>query len=163
MPSPAPPPAPPPPPTEPGFPGDEASPAEILAHAHAYREAARLLTPAKGASRAIRAPQRLVAIHAVELYLNAYLRAAGHMPKDVRTQGHNLARRADLAHAAGLVLRRRTAAHLAAMTENRDYLAARYAPARPPACLSYNRLDATLKELAEKVAGRLGAPENPGS
>ncbi|MFO1014512.1 MAG: hypothetical protein U1E50_12195 [Caulobacteraceae bacterium] len=73
-----------------------------------------------------------MAIHALELYFNAYLRAAGHAAKDVRAQGHDLARRVELAQAAGLTLRRRTADHLVAMTRNRDYLAARYDLTGPP-------------------------------
>ena len=144
-------------PAEPVFPGDEAGPAALLALAHAYRDAAGRLRPGKGAGPAAGAPWRLMAIQAVELYFNAVLRHAGHAPKDLRALGHDLAGRAALAQAAGLTLRRRTAAHLAAMTENRDYLAARYDPARPPACLHTNRLAATLDEVAEKVTGRLAA------
>lgn len=142
-------------PAGPVFPGDEAGPAELLALAHVFRDAAGRLRPGKGADPAAAAPWRLMAIHAVELYFNAFLRRAGHAPKDLRAQGHDLAGRADLAQAAGLILRRRTAAHLAAMTENRDYLAARYDPARPPACLHTNRLAATLDEVARKVTARL--------
>jgi hypothetical protein len=60
------------------YPGSNASAREILNLADAYRAAALSLfaTGSRGRSPAA-APARLCAVHAIELYLNAYLRHAG--------------------------------------------------------------------------------------
>jgi hypothetical protein len=93
----------------------------------------------------------LVAIHAVELYLNALLLHRGYMPSQVRGLQHDLAQRAELAVAAGLKLRSRTTAHLAAIARNREYLVIRYGPELNGTSSQINRLLATLDELAKKV------------
>ena len=65
--------------------------------------------------------------------------------------------RAALANAGGLGLRRRTAKHLAAMTQGREYLVLRYDPGMaelPP----LNRLWASLDEIARKVTRAVAAP-----
>jgi hypothetical protein len=92
-----------------------------------------------------------VAIHSVELFLNAYLLANGIEPDAVRGMQHNLAQRTKLAIKAGLKLKKRTAEHLHALTATREYLVARYVPAKQEAVSQVNRLQATLKEIAEKV------------
>lgn len=99
-----------------------------------------------------RAPFRLSAIHAIELYLNALLLAGGHDQVRIRGLRHDLAARIDLAVAGGLQLRKRTAAHLRTMTGNREYLVTRYGPEMTATISQVNRLTATLDELADKVA-----------
>ncbi|MDB5460335.1 MAG: hypothetical protein JWO72_2076 [Caulobacteraceae bacterium] len=64
---------------------------------------------------------------------------------------HNLAARTELAIASGLRLRLRTAAHLRALAENREYLMTRYEPERTGTASQMNRLAATLEEVAMKV------------
>ncbi len=109
-----------------------------------------------------RAPYRLVAIHAVELYLNAFLLAAGHPCKTVRGLQHDLAARTQLALDAKLGLRKRTMEHLFRLSQTREYLITRYDP-EAPAGSELNRLAATLTEVAEKVRGSIRTRAEPSS
>jgi hypothetical protein len=133
------------------YPGEGSTPDELLALADEYKRAAETLLP-NGRRRVPRsqAPYRLVAIHAIELYLNAFLVAAGLPPDQVRGYQHNLAKRTPLARLHRLILRKKTVGHLEALTLGRDYLATRYDP-RAAAAYPLNRLKATLDEVAEKV------------
>jgi len=143
---------------------DAAAPAgELLRLAEAYRMAARSLIVAEAADAAATAPARFCALHALELYLDAFLRALGESPCRLKAHAHNLGMRAALAIARGLPLRRKTALHLVALTSGRGHLATRYGPVRPAAKCELNRLAATLEEVAAKVAAALsgqaaGAP-----
>ncbi len=147
------------------YPGETATPRQMLDLAGEYRRAADALyqtgLPRQPLSRA---PYRLAAIHAVELYLNAFLLAAGIAPAELRGLQHDLASRADFPHSAKLRLRVRTVQHLRRLTEAREYLVTRYDPTTPGGS-QLNRLDATLREVAEKVSafidksqGRSSAP-----
>ena len=51
----------------------------------------------------------------------------------------------------GLRLRQRTAAHLTAMTQEREYVALRYRRIRAEALAPDNRMLATLNEVSQKV------------
>jgi hypothetical protein len=104
-----------------------------------------------------RAPARLCAIHAIELYLNAFLLDRGVSHAQVRAQMHNLADRTELALAHGLVLRKLTREHLVKMTDDREYLVSRYGPEMSATLSQVNRLMATLNELAKKVRIRIGS------
>jgi hypothetical protein len=104
-----------------------------------------------------RAPCRLLAIHAVELYLNALLLYLGHEPSRIRKMQHDLAERAKLAITGGLQLRKRTAEHLSAMVGNREYLVIRYGTDMTATISQINRLTATLTEVAEKVTDKMKA------
>ena len=64
--------------------------------------------PADAGSRCPVPPYRLLALHAIELYLNAYLLDRGYAAADVRRLQHDLAVRTERAVRAGLVLRVRT-------------------------------------------------------
>lgn len=138
------------------YPGSNASPAEVLALAAEYHSAAEDLV-LKGRPRQpmSRAPARLCAIHAIELYLNAFLLASGDPPEKVRAHFHDLAERANSAVARGLVLRKRTLEHLVRMTEDREYLISRYGPELSNSLSESNRLMATLAEIAKKVGPRI--------
>lgn len=60
------------------YPGESSEPADIVALAHAYRRVAKLqLEACRRHDPMARAPFRLLALHAIELYLNALLRASG--------------------------------------------------------------------------------------
>lgn len=134
------------------YPGEAATPAELVRLADQYLVAARTLREiGRRGDPLSRAPYRLNAIHAIELYLNAYLLGAGHPAKDLRRHHHDLGARTDLALEAGLHLRKRTAAHLRSLSETREYLVSRYDPAISSAS-QLNRLEATLDEIAKKVA-----------
>lgn len=134
------------------YPGEQAGASRVLDLAREYREAAGLL---RGACRRgeplSQAPFRLAAAHAIELYLNAVLLHQGVAPAAVRGLQHDVARRARLAEASGLSLRRRTAEDLARMASDREYLAARCCSDRavlPPP----DRLAASLEEIARKAS-----------
>ena len=67
------------------YPGAQASPLQILQLADEYRRAAHaLLSLGRRGKPLSRAPFRLVAIHSVELCLNALLLAKGYSPADVK-------------------------------------------------------------------------------
>jgi len=139
------------------YPGDLATPAEIRKLAEEYRLAAdNLRLTFRSGAPISRAPYRLVAIHAIELYLNACLVSAGNSKSAVRGLRHDFAKRADLAINAHLKLRKRTEQHLRSISERREYLATRYDPASKQMS-EINRLDATLVEIAQKVSALLDA------
>jgi hypothetical protein len=118
-----------------------------------YRESAlALLDDEHRRKQGSRGPARLLALHAIELYLTALLLARGHEATDIRDLQHDLAARAVLATQAGLVLRRLTAEHLQALARNREYLVTRYHPEAAGQLSELNRLKATLDEIAVKVS-----------
>ncbi|WP_234003073.1 hypothetical protein [Erythrobacter sp. SAORIC-644] len=137
------------------YPGEAATPAEVVALADEYRFAAQVLVqngrPGEPRSRA---PFRMVAIHAVELYLNAFLLQSSYSAGQVRGLQHNLAARADLAVERGLVLRKRTREHLHSMSLSREFLVTRYVPSGT-SLSEINRLQATLTEVAQKVSAAI--------
>lgn len=141
-----------PPTTQKDYPGQSATPGQILELAEEYRKAAQMLTKQGRRREALSwAPCRLSAIQAIELYLNALLLHNGLDPKTIRGMQHNLAERTDSALASGLKLRKRTADHLAAMGESREYLVTRYGPEMTATVSQINRLVASLEEVAKKV------------
>lgn len=139
------------------YPGAAAHACDVLALAHEYRRAADALLPTgRRRSPLSRAPYRLVAIHAIELYLNAYLLAAGDSPIEIRRLQHDFGLRTRRASQTKLMLKKRTLDHLHAISQRREYLTSRYdcAPARMS---ELNRLAASLAEVAEKVSAIVGA------
>ena len=134
------------------YPGAFASPREVLHLALEYHAAANVLAAHGRKGHPIsRAPYRLSAIHAVELYLNAYLLHSGLDHARVRGLQHDLAARTDLSLRYGLKLRKRTAVHLRTMAVSREYLVSRYGPELTSSLSQINRLSATLSEVASKV------------
>jgi len=143
------------------YPGAFASPSEVLQLATEYREAAELLATRGRRGRPIsRAPYRLAAIHAVELYLNAFLLHSGLEHGRVRGLQHDLAARTDLSLECGLQLRKRTATHLRTMAAAREYLVSRYGPELSSSLSQLNRLSATLNEVAGKVGPIVSSPSS---
>jgi hypothetical protein len=139
------------------YPGELAEPEDVRRLADEYRKAAhQLLQLGRRGEPLSRAPYRLSAIHAIELYLNALLLYQGHEASRVRGMQHNLGARTKLAVACGLQLRTRTADHLFAMTSNREYLVTRYGPEMAATVSEINRLTATLEEVATKVSAIIG-------
>jgi hypothetical protein len=134
------------------FPGDAATASQIRALADEYRKAAIVLIPHGKAGKPLsRAPFRLIAIHAIELYLNAYLLEKNKSGCEIRSMRHSLRARVDAALEHGLVLRIKTAAHIRALEDCREYLISRYGPELISTATQLNRLIATLNEVAEKT------------
>ncbi len=133
-------------------PATSASAADLLRLADSYHAAALALLGSAGApDAAARAPARFCAVHAIELYLDAFLRGLGESPGRLRAHGHDLRLRAALAIDCGLALRRKTALHLIRLTRDREHLALRYGPSRAVQVCEINRLAASLEEIARKV------------
>ena len=131
------------------YPGSVTSAEEILDLASAYCEAAKTLFDAAHKGSAVSyAPARLCAIHATELFLNAFLRQQGVCPSQIRGRLHNLE---VCEFQQVLQLRKKTARHLKDMTDRREYLISRYAPDLMSQLTEINRLTATLTEIQMKV------------
>jgi hypothetical protein len=126
-----------------------------LAEAY-HAAAAALFQNAKKGSPLSYAPARLCSIHAIELCLNAFLRSKGVSNSQIRSRVHNLA---DTSFVDALRLRKKTAAHLEAMTEKREYLISRYGPEYADQHSELNRLTATLEEVVSKVTKYLSQKE----
>ena len=139
-------------------PGDEATSQQVLELAHEYCRAAEALLPiGRRRNPLSRAPYRLVAIQAIELYLNAFLLARGQTAASLRAMGHDLERRGSLAAKAGLKLRKKTGAHLTKLAETREYLVSRYGPELTGRKSELNRLKATLDQVARNATAAVGA------
>ncbi|MBW0367944.1 hypothetical protein [Ensifer adhaerens] len=96
-------------------------------------------------------PRRLLALHAIELYLDALLQAKGLDDEPIHNFQHDLGEPARRAGAAGLVLRKRTLAHLATLSSAQEYLIVRYAPELTSTLSQVNRVMTTLEEVSRKV------------
>lgn len=135
------------------YPGDEASPEQVLALAKEYHRAAESLRGQyKKRKPLTRAPFGLAAVHAIELYLNAFLLAHGVRSTELRGMQHDLSKRLTRAAEKGLVLKDRRAKHIEEISEAREYLVMRYGPELTGTGSPLNKLEATLNELERKVA-----------
>ena len=134
------------------YPGEAATPQQLVELADEYRRAADAALHIKRCGQPLSlAPYRLLAIHAIELYFSALLRAAGHPSARVRGLQHDLAKHSEYALSAKLVLRKKTRAHLDALSATREYLTTRYDPTASTTS-QLTRIGATLEEVADKVA-----------
>ena len=135
------------------YPGELATTYQVLTLAHEYRHAAiHLAALGRPREPLSRAPFRLAAIHAIELYLNAFLLQRGHPASEIRGLQHNLAERLKLAASYGLQLKAKTAQHVNDLAENREYLVTRYGPEMTSSTSQLNRLTATMEEVMTKVS-----------
>jgi hypothetical protein len=133
------------------YPGDDATALQVLELADEYRKAAlALLATGRPGKPLSRAPFRMVAIHAIELYLNALMLSRGLPAAKVRGLQHNMAPRTLFARTS-LSLRQDTISHLFAISESREYLVSRYGAEAPSSLSQLNRLEATLNEVGDKV------------
>ena len=138
------------------YPGELATPTELMQLAIEYHKAAELLlTLGRRQQPLSRAPFRLTAIHAIELYLNAFLLHSQHSPAALRGLQHDFDTRTSMAMGNGLILRSRTVDHLRSMDINREYLVSRYGPELASTSSQINRLMATLGEVANKVIAKM--------
>ncbi|MEP7456628.1 hypothetical protein [Phyllobacterium sp. SB3] len=137
------------------YPGKAAGVRGILNSATQYQDATNKL--GESSSKPNQIPRRLLAIHAMELYLNAFLLAKGVDSTTIRSFRHDLGARTRIASEAGLVLRKRTVAHLATLSASNEYHIIRYAPELMSTLSQLNRVMATLDELSWKVRKMLRA------
>jgi hypothetical protein len=141
------------------YPGELASPQQIQELAEEYHRAAnQLLTLGRPGKPLTRAPFRLSALQAIELYLTALLLHRGHNPVQIRKMQHDLWARTEHAVATGLRLRAKTVRHLQTLSQNREYLITRYGPELAATASQINRLTATLDEVAAKVTTLISQP-----
>lgn len=133
------------------YPGEAANAQQLLDLAEEFRRAAEVLR-GNHRKRAVvsSAPFRLSAIHALELYLSAVLRASGLDPVDLRRLGHGLAQRVVMAESVGLQLKVRTRAQLMELETKREYLTSRYDPIGLDRT-QLNRIESALNQVASKV------------
>ena len=135
------------------YPGELATPYQVHMLAHEYRNAAiHLASLGRSREPLSRAPFRLAAIHAIELYLNAFLLKRGHPASEIRSLQHNLAERVKLSASYGLQLRAKTTQHINDLAENREYVITRYGPEMTSSASQLNRLTATMEEVMLKVS-----------
>lgn len=128
------------------------TPRELASLASSFSEATyKLLDLCRKGEPLTHAPYRFAAIHAIELYLTAYLQLNNHEPQKIRKLQHNLEGRTTRAIEAGLKLRARTIAHLRELTSTREYVETRYQPTALKKLTQPNRLIATLREVEDKV------------
>lgn len=128
------------------------TPKELVELAQSFVAASETYLALKGKTDPLaQAPYRFNAIHAIELYLTAYLQLNKHEPEEIRDLQHDLKERTARATKAGLVLRKRTISHLGKMTSTREYVETRYHPAALKKLSQPTQLLATLKEVREKV------------
>ena len=132
----------------PAYPGDDASALDRLELAHAYHRAALALFAAPRKSAEDQAPARLCALHAIELYVAAFLSYQGTSAVQIRARNHNVY---DATMCAKLELKPKAAQHLEAIGDRREYLMARYDARGTGDQSQINRLKARLIELTEKV------------
>lgn len=132
------------------------TPQELAELASSFSEATNtLLGLCKKGQPLSHAPYRFAAIHAIELYLTAYLQLRNHEPKKIRELQHDLSQRTTKATEAGLKLRKRTIEHLRELTSNREYVETRYRPTTLKNLTQPNAIMATLRDVQGKVTKAL--------
>ncbi|MDX3806786.1 hypothetical protein ACXIUS_29410 [Bosea thiooxidans] len=147
---------------QPAYPGSAATVEQFIGLADEYLAAAHALLSQVSRKRSLSsAPARLCAIHAVEMYLNAFLLFHGSDHKQVRGFRHDLAQRAIMATEKGLRLRVKTQAHLLKIHDQREYLVVRYGPEQASGLSELNRMFATLNEISTKVRTALLTQPHP--
>jgi hypothetical protein len=134
------------------YPGANATPQELICLANEFHRAAdSLFIQVKQGAPLSRAPAYLCAIHATELFLNAFLLHMGNTPQHIRSHHHDLTQKWELAAHHKLVLKKKTIDHLAKLTDDREYLLSRYGPELVDNFSQITRLTATLNEISKKV------------
>ena len=142
------------------FPGSDACAEEVFDLASEYHRVARtLFEGARNRRPGSDAPARLCALHAIELYLNAFLLHLGEPAEQIRARKHDFAKRAKAALDGGLKLRKKTAEHLVKLSDDREYLVSRYDPELSSTLSPITRLEATLEEVAKKVRSVAAGPD----
>lgn len=134
----------------------ETTPKALVELARSYSKASkRYIGLHKSTESLTQAPYRFAAIHAIELYLTAYLQLNRHEPKAIRELQHNLEERTARAAKAGLNLRKRTINHLGKLTSTREYVETRYHPGALKKLSQLQQLHATLNDVQQKVEAEI--------
>ncbi len=107
-----------------------------------------------------RAPFRLVSLHTIELFLNAFLHAKGMKAAEIRGLQHDFSKRTDAAITRGLHLKKGTISHLHTLAETREYLVTRYGPEMTVKMSEINRPAATMQEVERKVSSITSTPKS---
>jgi hypothetical protein len=142
------------------YPGELATPEQIVHLANEYKRAAeKLLESGRRSQPLSYAPFRLAAIHAIELYLNSVLLKSGTSSSTIRGMQHNLSVRAELILTGKLKLKQKTLLHLNTLSQSREYLLTRYDP-NPIVKSELNRLLSTLNEVSNKATAFIQQTEN---
>lgn len=129
---------------------------QMLSLAHEYRKIALTLDKLEVKKRPIAlAPYRFAAVHAIELYINAFLMFKGYEAKALRGANHDFAKRQKWANELGLVLHSKTIARIDQIMLNREYLAARYSISHMKHGLDFAQLEIIMVELAKKVTAKI--------
>lgn len=135
------------------YPGSQACASELLHLAEVYHQAAiELFENADRRTAISYAPARLCSLQSIELCLNAFLRHSGASCGEIRARRHGLV---DETFIQTLRLKKKTAAHLETLTEQREYLLTRYAPDLVSEQSALTRLRATLNEVMQKTKAHL--------
>lgn len=109
------------------YPGEGATGYGLFLLAESYHAGAKILLEHRH-KRELRDPGPAILLfsHAIELYLNCFLRLRGLEASEIRSLGHSFEARCQRGLELGLLLKRRTVARLEKLTQDRAYLAARY-------------------------------------
>jgi hypothetical protein len=112
------------------------------------------------------APARLCVLHAIEVYLNAFLLFHLMTPQEIRGFQHGLIQRTEAARSRGLVLKAKTHKNLAKLEASREYLLVRYSPERGDEMIELPRLFSTLDDVTRQVRTAIlqqpYSPDDPG-
>lgn len=130
--------------------GADVEPQELLRLAGCYARAALRAQPVTNGNQVNSAPSRLLLIHAIELYLTAYLRHCGVPHGDMLTLNHKLHERALRARENGLPLGDKTLRRLENVDNRQEYKAVRYAPAAYQQS-PVNQLESILIDVQRKL------------
>ena len=96
-------------------------------------------------------PARLLCVHAIELFLKAYLRQRGQDIDTLRAYGHRLSDMAEAAESCGLTLSISTRTKLDLLTNRNDYVRVRYMVVDTPADIKPNAVLALTENVREAV------------
>jgi hypothetical protein len=137
-----------PPPATGGI-SSSAKPQEMLDLAKSYADAAEHLFAEHRASKmSLQKPARLCALHAIELYLHAFLTFRGATDKQMKDRHHALWHE-EFSDRLGLDAK--TQQHLKDLTTEKAYLAVRYGCEPPHTMCAETRMKRTLELIREKA------------
>jgi hypothetical protein len=139
----------------------EIRPQDALRLAAEYHAAAQIMRDRVRKGDALsQASFHFLALHSVELYLNALLLTFGHSAKDIRKLQHDFAGRCIAAGRTPLRLSQGTLSDLVRTTSAGEYRSRRY----DTACVKVselNRREQTLREVAQKVTELVCPSQQP--
>jgi hypothetical protein len=142
------------------YPGDSATAQQLLELADQYFNAA-LTTRAKQVKprqRLTWAPTRLLYVHAIELYLNAWLRKKNVANATLRGMKHSLSERYNEAARLGLTLPDSAQRNLVQVEHENAYVVVRYGPERLRELSNPMQLEGSLIAVRKAVLSAFTVP-----